>query len=499
MTLQTRVDVGETLAEAKLGPKPIFVLFLAFLVVMLDGYDLLCLAFVAPSLSKVLGLDVASFGPIFTAAFVGIMIGGLSISPFGDKFGRKIILVASVAMFGFFSLLPLVDLSYSHLIVYRFMTGLGLGGAMPGAVALVSEYAPRRFKGLFVNLMFAGVATGAVLGGLLASQLIPLYGWQSAFWIGGVAPLLMAAVLAAVMPESIAYLAATEKRPAYIAAMLNSMNPKRRYSTEDVFVISEGTKTDGGQIRALFQERRAAGTLLLWLIAFTGLFANNTLASWLPAIMTTQGLPLQTGILGPVMMNLGGILGTVLLGSLFTRLGATVIIAGALAMTAIGTLFTSQALFAAGPILPSIFVTGMFLLGSVNSNNTLMSAFYPTNIRSTGVGWALGMGRVGGAIGPGLAGIILAQGLGAATIFYVTAGVLTIGVFASITLGILYPVHRQPEIRPRAAEAPARAHLHLDMARRDVLGFRLLRRLGGRRLSEMARKSSTREREQWNL
>jgi len=140
---------------------------------MLDGYDLICLSFVAPQLAGIFDIPVASFGPVFTAGYVGILVGGVLIGPFADRFGRKSVLIFSVLIFGLFSLMPIADLSYGHLIVYRFITGLGLGGAMPGAVALTAEYAPSRFRGLFVNLMFVGVASGGAFGGKSDAWLEP--------------------------------------------------------------------------------------------------------------------------------------------------------------------------------------------------------------------------------------------------------------------------------------------------------------------------------------
>ena len=458
------VDVNQVLAQAKLGWRPIVITLLAFLVIMLDGYDLLCMSFVAPLLSRQLGIGVESFGPVLAAAFAGIMLGGIIISPFGDRFGRKVIVVSSVAAFGLFSLLPIYDPTYNHLILYRLLTGLGLGGAFPGAIALTCEYMPQRYKGLAVNLMCAGVSVGAVVGGLLAAKLIPLYGWQSAFWIAAIAPLGLAAILFLAMPESIAYLAAARKQPATIAAMLNRFDPTRRYSAADQFITGDhfitGDRASAGRpVGQLFSNGRTTGTLLLWLMSVAGLFANAILTSWLPAIVVRAGFPLQVGIFASVMMNVGGILGTILLGSLFNRLGATTIIAGALALTAVGSILTGLAVADAGAILPIIFVTGMFLLGSINSTNTLMATFYPTAIRSTGVGWALGIGRIGAVIGPAVGGILLSSGAGNWTIFWVTGLVTAAGVLASLVLGARYPLHRRPIARTAPAAAqPLAAH-----------------------------------------
>lgn len=251
MSARAAIDVAEVVGAGPVSRMSLRVLVLSFIVIMLDGYDLLCLSFVAPALAKELQIEVGSFGPIFSAGYIGTLIGGLSLSPLSDKFGRKGVLLASVSVFGLCSLLPIFDLSYERLLAYRFITGLGLGSAMPAAVALTAEYAPRRYRGLFVNLMFAGVACGGVLGGFLASKLIPAHGWQAAFWIGGLAPLLVVPVLAWLMPESITYLAATRKRPEYIARILNRIDAGKRYAAEHTYVAGE------------FAEQRAGGILEL--------------------------------------------------------------------------------------------------------------------------------------------------------------------------------------------------------------------------------------------
>ena len=329
---------------------------------------------------------------------------------------------------------------------------------MPGAAALTSEYAPRRFKSLFVNLIFAGVPTGAAFGGLLASRLIPLYGWQAAFWIAGAGPLVLALILLVVMPESVAYLAATKKRPAYIATMLGRFDRSQRYTLDDTFIVNERVERSSNQIGNLFREGRAAGTLLLWVIYFTGLFANAILVSWLPAIMTREGLSLQTGIMGPVLMNLGGIIGAILLGLMFNWAGAAMIIAGGLALTSIGAVLIGYMLTDATAALAVIFVTGMFLLGSLVSTSTLAAAFYPTKLRSTGIGWMFGIGRIGGAIGPALGGLLLNGGFSARTIFIMTGITTTLGAAASLAVGALYVAHRRSPRRRAPLPRPSPAH-----------------------------------------
>lgn len=188
-----------------------------------------------------------------------------------------------------------------------------------------------------------------------------------------------------------------------------------------------------------------SGTLLLWLGSFCSLFTFGLTVSWLPAILTQAGLPLQTAIIAPVILNLGGILGTVALGMLLSRVGPTVIIAAGLVVAAVATGVMGRAIGAEiKPMMLSILFAGWFLMGSINSINALMAAFYPVKIRATGVGWALGMGRVGGIIGPAIGGVLLSMKLGAAQIFVLAAAVATVGAIAIAVLGVLYPLYRRP-------------------------------------------------------
>jgi MFS transporter, AAHS family, 4-hydroxybenzoate transporter len=457
------VDVESVVGRAPPGRLAILVAVLAFIVLMLDGYDLLCLSFVAPALAQAMHRDVASFGPAFSSGMAGILVGGFAISPLSDKLGRKAVLLASVAAFGLFSFLPVLDLSYERLLVYRLLTGVGLGGAISSAAALTSEYAPPRYRGLLVNLMFGGVATGAVVGGFLASRLIPVHGWRVAFWMGGAAPLVLLPILAWCMPESVVYLAAVGKKPAYIARVLNGLEPGRGYTSATAFVTRQPAVARDGDIAELFRADRSAGTLLLWLVSFCSMFTFGLTVSWMPAILAREGLPLESAILGPVLMNLGGVVGTLVLGYVLSFRGPATVIAWSLSATAVALVAIGQIVNMAAPAFPAIFIAGLFLLGAINSTNALMAAYYPTKVRATGVGWALGVGRIGGTIGPAVGGVLLSMKLGPPAIFSTTAAAAAVGAAAIVALGSLYPQYRLPQKvgEPTADESHKRAALEL--------------------------------------
>lgn len=439
MSAKQPIDVRAVVDGAPLGALPILVLVLTFTVTMLDGYDLLCLSFVAPALAKAWHIAPAALGPVFGVSYAGVIVGGLIIGPLSDVLGRKGLLLACLLIFGLTSLAPIFDVSYERLMLYRFVVGVGLGGALSSAAALTAEYAPLRRRNLFVSLMFGGVATGGVVGGFLASRLIPEHGWQAAFWIGGLAPLALLPVVWLCMPESIVYLARKGQAPARIAAILNRIDPRGQYQAADVFVIKEAGEDRAGDPRALLNKARASATLLVWLVSFCALFAFGLVVSWLPSIMTAAGHALRIGILGPVALNLGGVVGTILLGAVLGRRAPTTIIGCGLALAAIAAAVLGQAIAATAAAFTAILLLGLFLLGSINATNALVTSFYPTAIRATGVGWALGVGRMGGVLGPMIGGLMLGARQPPAALFHLAAAVALVGGLAALALGIFSP------------------------------------------------------------
>ena len=402
------IDVKHVIENARLGRFQIMVAVLSGIVIMLDGYDVLAVSFAAPSLARVLGVPVTSLGPVFGAGFLGLLIGSLIFGPLGDIFGRKRVLLGSTTMFGIFSLMPIFDLSWSHLLAYRFITGFGLAGAMPCAIALTSEYAPKLRRGLLVTMMFAGFALGAVLGGALASQLVPIYGWQAAFWIGGLAPLGMVLVLAIFLPESAAFLTVRGRHPARIAAILRRIDPATTYLDSHGYVLNEPPER-AGNVADLFARRRGPGTLLLWLMQFCVLVANGSMASWLPSVLMQGAMPMQSALLGPVMMQLAGVFGTMLVALVMDRAVPALLVAGCFAVGGVITALNGVLIGATPASLALVFLSGFFMVAAQFSCNTVMATFYPTRIRSTGVGWALGIGRIGAVLGPSAGGWVLAQ------------------------------------------------------------------------------------------
>jgi AAHS family 4-hydroxybenzoate transporter-like MFS transporter len=360
------------------------------------------------------------------------MIGAMLFGTIADRIGRKRIIVLSTAAFGIGSLLTMLAQDATWLMALRFLTGLGLGGAMPNAVALTSELSPHRRRATMVMMMFAGFSIGAALGGLLAAALIPAFGWRSVFLVGGLVPLLLAPLLGAVLPESIRYLALVGGRDRDVAGLLRQIAPNDDIPGDAHFVVRE-PKLEGLPVAHLFAEQRSRVTLLLWSVFFMSLLDLYLLSNWLPTVLNDLGVSVSVAAVIGAMLQVGGVVGTFALGRVIDRFSfqalALVYFFAALAVTAIG--FTSHSI---GFVTVAIFAAGFCIVGGQIAANALTATYYPTAIRSTGMGWALGVGRIGSIVGPLIGGAMLAAKAGVDTLFVVAAIPALIAAAAAFAL-----------------------------------------------------------------
>ncbi|WP_114835994.1 MFS transporter (plasmid) [Agrobacterium tumefaciens] len=392
-------------------------------VVVLDGFDTQAIAYVAPVLAKSWGLTPTAFGPVFAAGLVGMMVGALSLGPVADRNGRKLAIVISVALMGLFSLATIFATSVETLLVFRFLTGLGLGGAMPNVLALSAEYMPTRWRSTAVGVMFCGFPFGAVLGGLLAAQIIPAFGWESVFLVGGIAPLLLLFVLVPLLPESVRFLVGRRDTDRTVAKLVARAVPDANLPTDTRF---ETAKVEGGNRAAaraeLFGSDRIARTLLLWAAFFMNLLMYYFLINWLPLTLQSAGIDLSKAILFTALLNFGGIVGTIVLARIIDRIGSfrilwLVLLAAAVAIATVGYVSSQGGLL----LGVAIFVAGFCVNGAQNNMNALAAGLYSTPSRATGLGFALAIGRIGSILGPVVGGMLLAAQMPLQTLFTVGA------------------------------------------------------------------------------
>ena len=388
-------------------------------VLLVDGFDTQAIGYVAPAIAQAWSLPRGALGPVFSASLVGLMIGALTFGPLADRVGRKWIIVLSTAAFGVCTLATVLADGTASLLAIRFLTGLGLGGAMPNTVALTAEFCQHRRRATIVMLMFGGFSVGGALGGLVASALIPAFGWRSVFLAGGVAPLLLAPALAWRLPESVRLLALRGGADRQIARILARLFPGPAWPQGVRFLVREPA-LPGSPIRHLFSEGRSTATILLWVVFFMSLLDLYFLANWLPSVLSELGASVSLAALLGALLQVGGVAGVLTLGRFVDRFAFRALAltygAAAFAVVAIGYSGGSIALAAI-----TIFCAGFCIVGGQTAANALAASYYPTTIRATGVGWALGIGRVGSIIGPLAGGAFLAMHWDSELLFLIAA------------------------------------------------------------------------------
>jgi AAHS family 4-hydroxybenzoate transporter-like MFS transporter len=428
----TPVDVAQFIEAQPVGGFQVRLLLTCAAVLFLDGFDTQAIGYVAPALAKEWGLTKAALGPVFSAGLFGLMIGALVFGPLADRIGRKKIIIFSTLAFGLGTLVTAFIQDVNTLLAIRFLTGLGLGGAMPNAVAMTSEYSPHRRRATMVMIMFCGFSVGAALGGLLAAALIPQFGWRSVFVVGGVAPLLLAPILALRLPESVRFLALTGRAPERVAELLGRINPKAAFAPGTLFVVHE-PRLIGLPVLHLFRDGRTLATLLLWVVFFMSLLDLYFLSNWLPTVLNDLGASVSTSAVIGSMLQVGGVVGTFALGSVIDRFSfralALVYLMAVFAVGAIGQLGHSVVF-----VTMAIFAAGFCIVGGQIAANALAATFYPTSMRATGVGWALGIGRVGSIVGPLVGGALLTMKWSTGSVFIAAATAALCAALAAFSL-----------------------------------------------------------------
>lgn len=410
MAASRPIDVSEFIDRARLSPFQIVTMVICGLVAMLDGFDAQSIGYVVPVIAKAWGIQGAAVGASFkwvgSAGLFGLMIGALVGGPVADALGRKRVMLFSTAVFGVLTLLTAAAYDVPSLIVLRFLTGLGLGGAMPNTIALTAEYAPHRIRATLISVMFVGFPVGNVLAGALSVPLIDVLGWQGVFYFGGGAPLLLLPFAIALMPESVRFLVARQKDGGRVAAILSRIDAGASFRAADHFMLPE-KQLKGFTVKHLFREGRAAGTILLWIAFFMNLLIIFLFTFWLPQMLNQQGVKVEHAIWITALFNGGGSLGGLAIGWLTDRDEPFKLIIGAFAGAAISIVAVAFAGTSVPLLVLTVLLTGITVVGGQFGINALAARVYPTHVRSTGVSWGLGIGRIGSIVGPLLGGVML--------------------------------------------------------------------------------------------
>jgi AAHS family 4-hydroxybenzoate transporter-like MFS transporter len=417
-TLAKPVDIKDFIDQQPISAFQWFLVAMCFLVVVADGMDVAIMGFVTPSILQEWDISRPAFGIVISAAPFGLVIGALAAGPSSDRFGRKIVLTASVLLFGILTLATASATSPTMMAILRLLAGMGMGAAMPNATTLLSEYAPQRKRSLMITVMFTGFNLGSAAIGFAAGYLIPLYGWRSVLVLGGVVPLLLVPVLILFLPESARLLALKGAASRTIAATLRRVTG-HRFQGDETFISIEPPLPTRKPIGILFSREYGVTTVSLWLTYFMGLLVIYLLTGWLPTIMKDAGLSIATAANVTAMFQIGGTVGAIVVGWTMDKARPTYVIAAAYLGGGTCVLLLSQFGVLSPALTALVFSAGFCMSGAQTGLNAYAPGCYPTMARATGVSWMLGIGRFGSIFGSAIGGALLGLGWGFSAILAV--------------------------------------------------------------------------------
>ncbi len=420
MKIPSRLDVAQFIDERKLSGFQIGVFILCGVCLMLDGFDVQAMGYAGPAIKPEWHISDPAFGRLLSAALKGVLVGSLLLSYLADKIGRRPILIGSCFFFSFTTIATARASSLDQMMIIRFIAGIGLGAIMPNSMALVGEYAPKRLRVITMMIVSNGFTLGAALGGFLASWMIPHYGWRSIFYFGGILPLLGGVAMLFLLPESLQFLVIKRNPVGRVAGWLRRIEPGVQIDSNTEFFVPEQPRP-GFSFWKLFEEGRAIGTILIWLTYFMNLLNLYFLQGWLPTIAKSAGFATSTAVLIGSMNQVGGVIGAFALGWFVRRSGFAPVLATSFAIACLSIALIGQPGLPVVALFVVTFIAGFGVTGGQAGVNAMTGTYYPTELRSTGLGAGLGIGRLGSIVGPQLAGDLLGRHWTTQQLFYAAA------------------------------------------------------------------------------
>jgi AAHS family 4-hydroxybenzoate transporter-like MFS transporter len=403
------IDIKAFIDARPIAPFLWALVAMCFLIVVADGMDVAIMGFVTPSILQDWNISRPAFGFVISAAPFGLVIGALIAGPSSDRFGRKIVLTSSVLVFGTFTVIAAWSSSPQEMALLRLLAGMGMGAAMPNATTLLSEYVPQRRRSLLITIMFSGFTLGSAAIGFIAGTMIPHFGWRSVLLVGGITPLLLVPFLAVLLPESARYMALRGAAADKIAGVLGRVTGAS-FTGGESFVSSEPSLRTKRPIAVLFSEGYAATTIALWIACFMSLLVVYLLTGWLPTLMKDAGLTITTAANVTAMFQIGGTIGAILIGWSMDRGHPSLVIGAAYLAGAVFIMGLAWVGALSGWLAALVFAAGFCASGAQSGLNAFAPSCYPTIARTTGVGWMLGIGRLGSIVGPLVGGALLGLG-----------------------------------------------------------------------------------------
>jgi benzoate transport len=429
------LNIREVINDSPMGGFQMLCIGICVALNMLDGYDVLVMAFTAPSVSVEWALNGKQLGLLLSTGLFGMAGGSLLVAPLADRFGRRAVILLCLILISAGMLLSFGAQDAFQLGAWRVLTGVGIGGMLASLTVITGEYSSNKWRNTAISIQVIGYPLGATIGGSIAAVLIAQYGWRSAFLFGAIASLVMIPIVLWRLPESLDFLLA--RRPANALQRLNVLltSMGRQTLTQLPEVPStERSFAERNQLGALFIPGVLRSTLLVWISFFLVMFAFYFVMSWTPKLLVAAGLSTQQGITGGVLLNVGGIIGGALFGYLSSRINLRKLSAAYLIITAVTLILFGLYASDLNSAFAIAVLIGAFIFGSITGLYAITPALYPAAIRTTGLGWAIGIGRIGAIIAPSIVGVLIDGGWKTADLYYVFAVPLVIAMLTVIVL-----------------------------------------------------------------
>jgi MFS transporter, AAHS family, 4-hydroxybenzoate transporter len=436
------VDLGAVIDSSPISAFQVMIFVCCSLFALFDGLDTQSIGVAGPLIAHAFGLSPGSLGPIFSAGQVGAMVGALAAGVIGDRFGRKPALIVSALIFGIGTITTAFSATVPAFLVSRLIAGLGLGAATPCFVSLSAEFAPARRRGLAVASVWSAFPLGGFAGGLINPRLAEAFGWRSIFYFGGVGPLVLAVVAVLILPESLRYLAAKGAQVHRIRAIVRRFAPDAAEAPH--FTYAEQQTVPSGNLFELFRHGRAVTTLFVWMLFIVTFSSLLFQPLWVPSLLTRSGqLSLREASFVVAMCNLGSVIGTAAVGRLIDKVGSTTVLPICYIVAAVSFAAVGWPAASSGGAAAAAFISCLCLGGASSGALALASSVYPTVLRSTGIGAAMSMARLGQIANALLVGGLVGVGWGTFPIFGAMASTVAITAI-TVVVWTRLPPHQTP-------------------------------------------------------
>ena len=415
------MDISRTIREGEMTPFQAVAVAVCLIVNMVDGFDVLAISFAAPEIAVDWALPPTELGVLFSAGLAGMVLGSILIGPLADRFGRRSLILGCLVVVSLGMLISALAQNLSQLVPLRMITGLGVGGMLASLNTIVAEYSSDHRRQLAISLLQAGYPVGGILAGLVSVYLISNFGWRSMFVFGGVLSASMIPLVMWRLPESLAFLIDRPDDPRSLSRVNLLLTKLGQPELDRLPELQAQDSPGAGSVRELFSKDLGGSTLSMWVCYLAVMCGWYFVVNWTPKILIDAGLSMDGGLSGGLLLSLGGVIGGIALGFLagrikVNRLAATFMALSVVGMTVFGMLSTNLAL-----MLGVTFLIGFFLAGSMIGLYAIIPDVYPTRVRSTGTGWAIGVGRLGAVVGPFLAGVLISAGWDRSAYYFVLA------------------------------------------------------------------------------